>query len=435
MTLFWILAATAVLIALALLAPTLLKRRKLEADYTTEVDISIARERMEEIIAEHNKGELSDEEFEQAKKDLQIVLAQDIGGKETGVVVRSPGETAGRVALMVMIVLLPALTLGLYQQLGSPDLIDPAKIDQAATKQDAHKNANPEEMPSVEEMIVRLEERLVKEPNNAEGWYMLGRTYMAMKNYQAATKAYGNVNALMPGEPEIMLSLADAMAMSKGGHLVGEPAELVFQTLKISPNDPTALWLAGSASSETGDSEAAVGYWRKASAVLADAPEMQAELAGLIAKEEQILGHPVAVEPAPVSTVVPLIQTTVTPEPGSATPATGLTVNVSLSQELADKVSAEDTVFIFAKATSGPPMPLAVSRKQVKDLPVTVILDDSMAMMPQLKLSNFEQVNVGARVSKTGQPVAQPGDWQSELQQVSLDQPGQISLIIGQQVN
>lgn len=425
MTLFWILAIGSLLVALAILAPTLLRRPVSEADYTTEIDISIARERMAEVVREYEKGELSEEEFSQAKRDLEIALAQDIGGKETIEPLRGQSEKSSRLALLAIVITLPALTLGLYQHLGSPELISPANADQqASSNQKSHGSNAPDGMPSVEEMVAKLEAKLASEPENTEGWFMLGRTYMALNNYAGAVRAYEKLNTQIPNDPKIMLPLADATAMVNGGRLRGRPAELVLAALKMVPNNPTALWLAGSASSEVGDSEAAIGYWQRAKIVLISQPGLQSELTNLIAGEQQKLGHPVAkalplIEPAPMA-------------PVSQATAPGLTVHVALAPELADKVSGEDTVFIYAKATSGPPMPLAVSRQRVKDLPITVTLDDSMAMMPQLKLSNFDQVNVGARVSKSGQPIAQPGDWQSELQIAKTNASDRVTLVINQ---
>ncbi len=106
----------------------------------------------------------------------------------------------------------------------------------------------------------------------------------------------------------------------------------------------------------------------------------------------------------------------------------GVTVMISLSDELKAKAKPEDTVFIYAKAMAGPPMPLAAQRKQVKDLPLTIVLDDSTAMMPQMKLSNFAEVKVGARVSFTGQPTAQPGDLFTEKASVKAGET--IKLVI-----
>jgi cytochrome c-type biogenesis protein CcmH len=150
--------------------------------------------------------------------------------------------------------------------------------------------------------------------------------------------------------------------------------------------------------------------------MLADNPESLTEVRRLIAASEEKLGYTVESK-------------TVQPIP-TATSPTAITVQVDLSPDLMARANDSDTVFIFARAVSGPPMPLAVVRKQVSDLPIEVTLDDSMAMMPQMKLSGFAEVNVGARISKSGNAIPQSGDLKANESQVKTGTDAAVKLLI-----
>ena len=161
------------------------------------------------------------------------------------------------------------------------------------------------------------------------------------------------------------------------------------------PQHKNALWMAGIAETQRGDFAAAVKLWRSLEAQLPPGSTEAREIAGFIAKAESETrtqsGAPVSATPA---------------APGGR----HLQVRVELADELKSQAAPDDTVFIFARAAEGPPMPLAVVRKQVKDLPLEVGLDDSMSMMQGMNLSSFDRLVIGARVSKSGRPIPSPGD-------------------------
>jgi len=272
----------------------------------------------------------------------------------------------------------------------------------------------------MEQLVAGLAAKLQEEPENAEGWFMLGRSYMSMGRYSEAANAFKRAHDLVGDEPTVMLRYADALAMAQGGRIAGEPFELIKRALQLKPEDTTGLWLAGLGYEEQGQYEQAVQHWRKLEAMMQNDPASLNEVRNLIARAEQKLGSTVKVETAPA-------------KPAAAS-SVALKVNVSLDAALKDKVSAEDTVFIFARAMEGPPMPLAAVRKQVRDLPLTVTLDDSMAMMPQMKLSNYAKVLVGARISKAGTVTAQSGDLTGEIKNIATNSNEQITLTISQRI-
>jgi len=425
MTLFWILVAALLLVALLLIARPLLKPPALKELGSGALNLAIARERLAELESARAEGELSDEEFEQVKLELEQALAQDLGtDRPDAPAPKAAAPRAGPWAMAVVAVLLPALTLGLYFHLGSPDALSVSGPGRGAG--DPHAAATSGGQPaSVQELVGKLEQRLRDHPEDPDGWFLLGRTYMSLGRYGDAVQALERLHQLVGDNPAALVALADAVAMQQGGRMSGRPMELILKVLEQEPGNPTALWLAGKGAYETGDYAGAVGYWRKVEPLLAERPKLLAELHGLIAQAEQQAGG--AIPATGAATAAP---TTTAPAASQAK----ITVQVSLSPELAGKVDPQDTVFVFAKATQGPPMPLAVSRRRVKDLPLTVTLDDSMAMMPAMRLSKFPEVLVGARVSRSGQPIAQSGDYQSAPVQVAVGSTDPVALQISEQV-
>jgi cytochrome c-type biogenesis protein CcmH len=291
------------------------------------------------------------------------------------------------------------------------------------------------ELPSVEEMVKGLEQRLAQNPEDPNGWYLLGRTYMSLSRYRDAITAYEHVQELAGEHPRVLVSLADAVAMAAGGNMAGRPTELVTRVLEIAPNDTTALWLAGLAAEERGDLEQAVTYWTRLYPLLSDKPGSQQQVRALIARAGGEAPEPAAALPSIMPAGSPAPAAPATADKG-ASDAGGrsLTVKVSLAEPVRASAEPDDTVFVFARAAEGPPMPLAVARRKVRDLPMTVVLDDSMAMMPAMSLSKFDRVQVAARVSKSGSAQASSGDLQSESVLVAERDPGTIELVIAQPV-
>jgi cytochrome c-type biogenesis protein CcmH len=401
-----------VLVGLAFIAPALLRSTTARQDQETgrtEQNVAIARERMAELEAEHAAGALDDADFEQAKRELELNLADEL-------VDERPQQTGGqsRALLLVLVIALPAATVALYQTLGAPEHMQIAGPGGSVSTSDPH--AAQGEAPSVEELTARLEQRLAENPNNADGWFMLGRTKMSLGRYAEAADAFEKTLELVGEHPSILIALADSVAMTQSGRISGRPAELVQRALAVSPDDVTALWLAGQAAEEQGDAAGALKYWRKAEAGLQDQPQLLAELRGMIAQVERDSG----IESAPIEAA------------GAAGPS--LELDVSLAPELAGRVEPADTVFIFARAEQGPPMPVAAAKLRVGDLPAKVTLNDSMAMMPQMKLSLFEKVKVGARISRSGQPVAKSGDLESETRLVDVGNAVKLELRIDREV-
>jgi cytochrome c-type biogenesis protein CcmH len=269
----------------------------------------------------------------------------------------------------------------------------------------------------------RLRERLQAEPDNAEGWAMLARAYNMLGRAEDAAPAYKRAIELNGQDAGLMSDYADILAVSNERQLEGEPLKLIERALKIDPNQPKALSLAGTAAFNRKDYAGAVSYWERILANLPPDSPMLEQVRGSVDEARKLGGLPV--RSAATAAIVPAAQPAPAVAKATADAATAhVSGTVTLSKGLAGKAGPDDTVFIFARAAEGPRMPLAILRKQVKDLPISFKLDDSTAMGPQMKLSNFPQVVVGARISKSGNAMPQPGDLQGMSAPVALGSGG-----------
>jgi cytochrome c-type biogenesis protein CcmH len=381
---FTALAAVLVVTALLFLLWPLLRAPRAGASVQA-ANLSIYRDQFAELERDLRLGVLEAGQYEAARAELQRRLLDEAGDASTtpAIAPRSSRVTAAAIALA-----LPVMAALLYWQLGEPQALDPARL----APPDAS-NITQEEF---EAMTAQLAARLEANPDDAEGWAMLGRAYKALGRHTDAAKALAEANQRMPGVPELLVEYAEALAQAHG-RLAGEPRRLLEQALKIAPNDPKALTLAGGAAFEAGDYQRAIGYWQSVAATVPPESELGRALATGIERARSMAGTKPAPVPPPQA-------------PGEAV----VRGQIKLSAALKERASADDTVFIFARAAEGPRMPLAVLRKQVRDLPATFELDDSMAMNPALKLSSVPRVVVTARISRSGGATPQSGDLQGE---------------------
>jgi cytochrome c-type biogenesis protein CcmH len=269
----------------------------------------------------------------------------------------------------------------------------------------------------IEAMVAQLEQRLKDKPDDAEGWSMLGRSYSALGRYADSVTAFKRVTTMRPQDAQAYADLADATAMAAGRTLAGEPAALIAKALELDPKNLKALALAGTIAFDAADFAKAAMLWEAAIASSEPGSELARNLQGGVAEARARAGQPAASAPAPA------------PAAANASVAG----QVRLGAALKGRVSPEDTVFVFARAVDGPRAPLAILRRQVKDLPITFTLDDSMAMSPATRLSGAKQVIVGARISKSGNAMPQPGDLQGFSQPVAVGATG-LAIEIAEEV-
>lgn len=417
---FFIAAVVLLVSVLALVLYPLIRQRDPAAEDRRGDVVTLSRARLEELTERKDSGEITDAEYEEQVRDLETQLADDLHSQSPASAAAERGS--GRWLTLTVLVFIPVMSGLLYLTLGQPRALIPGAETQASAS--GSQNVTPAD---VEGMVARLDARLKKNPNDADGWFMLGRSYMVLKRYQKAADAFHKLRELVGDEPEVLVREATALAMVKGGDLSGEPTLLVKRALDKQPNDAQALWMAATAAYQAQDYKSALTYYQRVEPLLDGKPLEQVKnmLQDLAAK-----GY--GKGPATGSGTASSGQGSAPVAASNAANAKGtsLKVSVDLAPSLKDKAGAQASVFIFAKAVSGPPMPLAVVRKTVADLPITVTLDDSEAMMPQLRLSGFPQVTVGARISSSGQPIAQPGDLEGQTGPISTGKSQDVKVTI-----
>jgi len=371
MTEFWLSAGLLLLAALGfLLIPILRGRGRQQEEDRTALNVALYQERVAELAAQQAAGVLDDTQLANGRDEAARELLADTEGAE------APRQGhLGRVLPLLAAVLVPVMALGLYLHFGAADKVELTQEFAAAPT-------------SMEEMTSRLERAVQAQPDSAEGLYFLGRAYMAEQRPADAAKAYERAVALAGRQPELLGQWAQAQYFAANKQWSPQVQALTDEALKADPNEVTSLGLRGIAAFEGERYQEAIDYWKRLLAQLPEGDASRAALQGGIDRAAERLGGTVG---------------------KPAAPAARLKVRVELAAALKDKVKPDDTVFIFARASNGPPMPLAAKRVTVAQLPLEVELSDADAMMPQMKLSDFAEVQLVARVSRAGQPTH--GEW------------------------
>ncbi|MFO1339827.1 MAG: tetratricopeptide repeat protein [Burkholderiaceae bacterium] len=302
----------------------------------------------------------------------------------------------------------------------APGALPPAApTGAAAAPDDSASSPHSMTVAQIQGMVDTLAARMKNEPDNAEGWLMLGRSYAVLGQFEPAVAAYRHVLQLQPKNAQALADLADALAASSDQRFEGEPARLVEQALAAEPNNLKALLLAGTVAFDKKDYPAAIKAWERAEKAGPADNALVRQAGENLAEVRQLAGLPAA-PPAPANPVAAAIGASVSGR-------------VELAPALAAQAAPDDTVFVFARAAEGPRMPLAILKKKVRDLPLDFTLDDSLAMSPQARLSQVPRVVVGARVSKSGQAMPQPGDLEGLSDPVAPGTQG-LKLTIGKAV-
>ncbi len=406
---YWVCVIVLIIIAFVIIIPPLWKKRELIEAGADQRNIKIAKERVKELRSQLHTGELSQLQFDEQLSELELTLSDDLDIQQQ----KSQAPSQGKWVVPVIVLFLPLFSVLSYFTLGEPDALIKAEMKQPQPTAQGGQDINA--------MVAQLALRLKENPGNAKDWVMLGRSFKYLKQYQLAANSFKKAYKLLGDDPEVLLHYADALAMLNNGSLVGKPAELVFKALEKSPNDVTGLWLAGMAKAEKRDFPAALQYWHKLQTILPKNSEPYTQVQNLISTVQAQISEAKSSDNTVVSTA-------------EAKSIVSIEVQVNLSKEFKQLASAGDTVFIYAKALTGPPMPLAIVRKQVTDLPITVTLDDKMAMMPTMKLSNFKAVKVMARVSKSGSAMPQKGDFVGSVDLSKLETNQTVIIVINQKI-
>jgi cytochrome c-type biogenesis protein CcmH len=374
MILFWAIGAALAAAALVLVLRPLLFHRPREGLSPPQANLSVYRDHLRELDADLASGKLAAADYERARTELEARLLEDVVEEPA----RRRGSTRALTAALALAVPLGAAAL--YFAIGNPDAIDSPAVH-------------------LETMVQRLAAHLRENPDDTAGWKLLGRSYASLERFPEAADAYARAAVRAPRDAQLLADFAEALAMARGRRLEGEPEQLIARALELEPANLKALALAGTAAFARKEYAAAAAQWEKMLPLVPAGSEDARSIQASVDEARSLIGKK------------------------------DLTGTVSLSPRLAGKASPDDTVFIFARAAEGPPMPLAILRKQVRDLPLAFSLDDSMAMAPGMRLSGFPRVIVAARVSKSGEAAPRPGDLQGASAPVANDAEG-VNVVI-----
>jgi cytochrome c-type biogenesis protein CcmH len=401
--------------ALAWLLPPLLRQRSTAKVTQDAVNAAVYRDQLRELDADLRAGVIAAEQHAVARQELERRVLEDLGTKgATQSPQRSRRAWIGAVALGLAI---PVCAFLVYFAVGTPQAVVPGAVEQAAA--DAAGGVTPDQVIA---MVDRLAAKLKENPDNPEGWAMLGKSYGVMGRYDEATRAFAEAAKRTPDDAQLLADYADALAMSQGQRLQGEPEKLIARALKADPDNVKALALAGTAAFERKDYSGALRHWERILRTAPPGSPLAQSVQASIDEARSLGGKGSAKEIAKASA---------SPEASSSTQSVrGI---ARLAPQMAAKVAPTDTVFIYARAAQGSRMPLAILRKQARDLPVSFVLDDSMAMSAQAKLSSAPSIIVTARVSKGAQATAQPGDIEGSSKPVKAGAGG-VEVLIDSEV-
>lgn len=394
MILFWLICAALLLVAVLFVALPLWRGHSVNNTVERNAaNLQILRDQLAELDADLKNGLLGPELYQQGKHELEGRVLEEVAGG--GQNKTDTGARPFRALAMGISAMLAVLSLGVYLAVGTPNALSPANPHAGASNMGG--------VARTENAVTELERKVAADPTDAGSLVMLARSYMEAERYAESAKAYAALVKLVPDEAWVWADYADAAAMAQGQSLQGKPTEYINRALGLDPNNMKSLALAGSAAMERGDFAVAIKHWEKLRSQLQPDSEDARAIEGGLAEARQLLAHTRGGKAS--------MQEQSAPSPQAvAAGKERITGKVALDAALKGKYSPDDTVFVLARAAEGPKMPLAILRKQVRDLPLTFELDDSTAMTQQMKISAFDQVVVVARISRAGTAIPVAGD-------------------------
>ena len=374
-----------------------------------ELNVRIAQQRLAEIAVELKNEQLSDADFSTTQTDLEDTLLTDIEPEKTS----EPLRKSEPLPILIVATLFPIAVIALYLVLGSPERL--STEDRTATTDTSAR--------SPDALLAELKLRLEQNPTDREGWAILANAMMSLGDYAQAVSAYEKLYTLNGDDAEVLVRYADALAMLQGGTRSERVVTLLDRALKIDPDQPQALWLAGMAAEARGDLPGALEHWHRLKPALHADSRAQSELQALIERVTQLAasrGLDVADDPK----IVRRLNRTVAP--------VTLKVRIEITPALATQIESSHTLYVYARSNAGDRRPIAAVRRSAGELPLEIVLDDRSSLMGTSVLSDFDTVTLSAHISRTGDAIKQPGDLASESIPVDLTTTDHITLMIGQ---
>ncbi len=385
---FWLLALIMCGVAFAfIMFPAWLNRRH-DADEADRrlLNVSLFRERLAELEQEKAEGELTEETFQVLKHELELSLLEEVPDA-SGVEAESEQTAQPLTVPLVLALAIPLLALILYADfgvsLGAMEDLELTDRLRQGVETEAEQN----------QLVNDFRNAMLRQPDNHEGWYMLGQSYYNLERYREAAAVFRRLMGIFPGDGKLAGAYAEALFMAEGRVITPLVSRAIDEALSINPHQLSLLEIRAMAAFEAGDITNALRYFRQA--LNAGASDRQKAIL------EEVIGR-LEVQQAELAKAEPVPDQSMPPAPVLTEADQGRSIQVSVKLAEGLEVTGQEIVFIFARAFQGPPMPLAVQRMPVTALPTTVVLTEEMAMMPNMSLATFDRVQVVARVSRSG---------------------------------
>lgn len=399
---FWVVAIALMVAVVALLAVPLARRLgSVEGGVDHDrSNVALFQDQMTELERDRAQGIVSEEQFEQARVELSQRLLAEVSTEARGATAAT-AQSGGpwRYAILACV---PIATVLAYLVLGVPEALDPSVVKPKQVAPADHDR-------NLDHLAERLAERLQKNPNDTEAWVLLARSYQMLGRSQEAVKAFARAIELVPNSAQLYADYADVQVAANNGQWTPQAQATVRKALEIDPSHPKAMWLAGTDAFVRKEYAAALAIWEKLLPLVEPGSEVVQLIQNNIAEARALASGG---KPPDVTTKAPEAspQPRVAQAPAGTAGGEALKGTVAIEANLRADVKPTDAVFVFARAAQGPKMPLAIRRITVQDLPYTFSLDDAAAMAPGMAISKFDQVIVGARVSRSGDATAKSGD-------------------------
>lgn len=375
-----------------------------------ETQIELYREHLADLEKSLERGEIELVQFEELKLELQKTLVAE-GVADTD----KKFHSGGKKLMLSTAVLVPVLSLVFYTQWGQKKDWDIYQLLETLPKVESREEYDRK----LRELIVLVQARLNQTPDNIQLVNLLAQTAMTLQDYDQAVDAYRRILKAFPDSPRIIANLAQAMFYRAGNVVTPEVREYTHKALALAPMMPEMLGLAGIDAKNQGDYRSAIRYWKTAVQHMDPNSRVAQGYLNGITKAEQALvaaGEKLDAEEKP-----------------AADAGEKILLQVSLADSV--KISGGETLFVYARAWQGPKMPLAIQKLSASQLPLSVTLDESMAMAPGMTIKSFPELELVARISRTGSPTAQSGDWQGTIGPVKLDSlDGVQQIVISEQL-
>jgi len=366
---------------------------KNEGTSRRQMNAAIYREELDKLAAEQVAGTINAQEYEMSHAEMRQRLFQDTNEEDDKAVMGSTKKVVIGVCAFIVL-----LSSGLYFSLG-----DVVRIAQQSDQK-------PMSQVGVEKMVADFALKMEKDPDNLQGWAMLGRSYRILGRNEDAAKAYGRAGSFINNDPELLAEYADTLVANANGNFSGKPLQLINQALKLDPKNLLALWLSGTASFASGNYKVAVQTWEKLAQQLPPGSEEARAIESSIS-EARSKGGLVGTNTAVVS-------------------SKGVSGKIEIVAGLKSKVNPGDIVLVIARPL-GERMPVAVLKVPATEFPMSFALTDALAMNPSAPISKLSEVSIEVRISKTGMARAEAGDLISAVQTVKVGS-NQVKLLVDQ---